>query len=332
MSGGARKWILTLVTGLIVGVTGGALRPQLPGLSGVSVISGQVIINEGYGNILLLDPLGRIPTQRIALPPRLRDQKQRRLLESSIERIAVDHVWWDSRKNVFDAVSTLTSLTGQPLVIDSAISQYYGDGSPRGEILTSTIEALSYIVTSPVDDRRLIVGDTLQGDGARIGILNPDGHQLVITHDSSQPVSWSADGSRLAYGCYVQHGSPQLCIYDLAARKQRVYTLVGIKNIMNPTFSPDASSVALIVNVGNSLSTDLVVVQLSDGHSVTLTADARQKGSPQWSPSGRAIMYITPDSVVFHLIATGQETTVPEPGGIESVQWVSSSRSAFGHS
>jgi WD40-like Beta Propeller Repeat len=285
---GARKWVITLVTGIVVGVIAGVLRPQLPGLSalGIPVTPGVLIVNEGYGNVLLLDPAGGKPNLRIDLPARWRDPQQQQRLQPNTTRIAVQHAWWDVRRNLFNAVSTLTSLTGEPVVIDSAVAQYYGDGSPRGQVLISNIEALSYLITSPADDRSLLIGDTLQTEGARIGMLEDGGRQRVLTRDSSEPVSWSADGSRLAYGCYVQHGSPQLCVYDIAAGKQRVYTLAGVKNVMTPAFSPDGQRVALIADLGANLSPDVVVVRLSDGRATPLTDDARLKAVPQWSPSG----------------------------------------------
>jgi hypothetical protein len=326
-----RKWALTVVAGTVLGVLSVVVKLQLPGLDRDPAPSsiGQIIVNEGNGQLVLIDPSGQSAPASIALPPRVRISQARREMDPGTPLVGPQSVWWDAQRSVFLGVSTQRTATGRRPIIDSAITEYYGDGTPRREALTSSVEALETVTVSPRGKREILSGDTLLPDGASVSLLER-GHQRVITRDSRGPASWRSDEALVAYGCSIDHGSPQLCTYVLSSRVQRAYELAGITDIHEPAFAPDGSSVAFAADVFPTQAEALIVMRLPDGLPSIVVEDARYKQSPQWDPTGQFLCFATGQEIVLIAVKTRQERHIHLGAPARSLQWVPTPRVGFG--
>jgi dipeptidyl aminopeptidase/acylaminoacyl peptidase len=328
-----RKWLVTLVGGLIVGIVTGVLVQSLPGLGRTSppALTGQIIADDG-GRALVIDPSARHPPSLLVLPARERTAEAMRQLEPAIKFVESSSPSWDARRNVFRAVSTILRGAEASTKIDSAVSDYSGDGAPLGTTLVSSIEALWSVSNSPSTDQELIAGDTQHVNGARIGVLIGGGRQRVLSKDSLGPVSWSPNGQTLAYACSINGGSPTLCTYNLRQSRQRVYTFNGFDDVGTPAISPNGQSVVMTASLGTNVErpTNLVIVDLTDGHARILTDDGRERVSPVWSPTGEVIAYAAPSAIILHVIHTGQEVELLKEVTASSLQWVTTPREHLG--
>ena len=330
----ARKWFVALVPGLLIGVCLGVLLPSLPGLSapGPIRLTGQILVDDN-GDALLIDPTGRTPPQLMVLMPRARTAASMESFEPSTRFVSANALWWDARSRTLQVVGTITGAGAQSTLIDSAISSFDGQGLLERVTLTADIEALSSVSDSPTTNQQLITGMTERANGSRIGLLVGSGRQLVLTKDSYGPASWSVNGQLLAYNCYIDHGSPTLCIYNLRTRRQRVYRLPGLTEVEDPSISPDGTSAVMTAAVASRAAertTNLAIVNLASGRAQLLTDDDRQRSSPVWSPNGQVIAYATPTSVILRVVATGQEVDLANDVNAESPQWVQAPRSELG--
>ena len=103
--------------------------------------------------------------------------------------------------------------------------------------------------------------------------------------------SFSADGSKFAYGA-IENGQSTLVIYDVAAhRETKKMKFREIEEIFHPTWSPDGTRIAFAGQTGGF--TDLFVVDASNEKLTRLTQDAYAALEPAWSPDGRTIAYVT---------------------------------------
>jgi Tol biopolymer transport system component len=167
----------------------------------------------------------------------------------------------------------------------------------RGRVSNST----SNIGGSPYAMDSIWVVDTTTGHA----------HQLTTCHRCSpyDYISWSPDGSRLAFSEADQHGSLQLHLInaDGTHRTQVTHFPTG-QNATQPAWSPDGSRIAFtFFTVANAPGHGIVFPTVNvdvikpDGSGLVVLLDAApaelgQDGSPYlepaWSPDGSRIAYL----------------------------------------
>ncbi len=103
--------------------------------------------------------------------------------------------------------------------------------------------------------------------------------------------SWSSDGSRFVFGA-INDAKPVLAFLD--ANGRRVDEDIKFKElgeILNPTWSPDASKIAFSALSGGF--SDLYIYDLKAKSLKAMTADPFGDLQPTWSPDGRWIAFVT---------------------------------------
>jgi Tol biopolymer transport system component len=150
----------------------------------------------------------------------------------------------------------------------------------------------------------------------------------VTSHGRGRP-QWDPKNRFLAYTCSLDRGSPRLCLFDTQSRKERVLDLPGLASIADPAFSPDGRRVAVTAITGSQLTYSIVVVDVATSKFVAVVRDHRSLSSPQWSPDGGYLAFLTAGGVIVRHLATGQEVKVLA-GDFDSLQWASDSIQDFG--
>jgi len=105
---------------------------------------------------------------------------------------------------------------------------------------------------------------------------------------------WSRDGSELAF-VVGQGTEATLTILELGTRERRTVTLSGNQRTrFDLAWSPDGNRVAYVdaSSVYND-STRLLVTRISDGSSHVLATGSAKNWSPNWSPDGRTLFYVS---------------------------------------
>jgi hypothetical protein len=196
--------------------------------------------------------------------------------------------------------------------------------------LTSTatdphFESLQFLGSSGTwapDNRRLAVASVQRGRGA-IAIFDTETGQLLenIRHESRGEVfqpAWSPDGQSIAYAAQVG-GFTDLYIYDLGTKQTRRLTNDPFADLQ-PAWSPDGRRL-LFVTDRHSSNLDsltfgamgLATIEIEGGRIAQVsTGLSGLASSPQWSPDGSAIEFVSDHSGrpdIYRLVtATGQVT------------------------
>jgi hypothetical protein len=154
--------------------------------------------------------------------------------------------------------------------------------------------------------------------------------------------SWDATGTRFAYAG-IADGRPLLVIYDLTRKRvSRKVPLKTLGEVLNPSWSPDGTSIVFSAIVGGL--TDLYVYNLGTNQLRRLTEDQFADLQPAWSPDGTTIAFATdrfttdPDSLrlgKYSLalldVASGRVTRLPGFSGARHInpQWSPDGRALY---
>ena len=169
--------------------------------------------------------------------------------------------------------------------------------SPDGRRIVFLSELSQYDVDVYVADaetgqiqRRLLRGTTF------------DPHFGSLRYISSAG-TWSPDASRFAFSA-LRRARDVVVVLDVnRARILREYTIPGVSEITNPTWSPDGTTI--VVSGMHGGVTDLFAVDVASGQTRQLTNDAHADLQPAFSPDGRQIAFVTdrgPDTDLENLV------------------------------
>ena len=209
--------------------------------------------------------------------------------------------------------------------------------SPDGRRVVFLSELSDYDVEVYVADaetgaiqRRLVRGTTF------------DPHFGSLRYISSSG-TWSPDANRFAFSA-LRKARDVLVVLDVnRARIVREYTIQGVSEITNPTWSPDGRTI--VVSGMHGGVTDLFAVDVASGQSRQLTNDAHADLQPAYSPDGRTLAFVSdrgPETNLEQLVwgnyrlslmdvASGRITTIPglEQGKNINPQWTADGRALF---
>ena len=117
---------------------------------------------------------------------------------------------------------------------------------------------------------------------------DPHFDSLQYIHSSG---AWDWQGQRFAMAA-LRAGDPVLVVIDTVEGVQRrEITLPGVREIYNPSWSPDGSRIVLSGLKGGL--SDLFVYTFATGVLTQLTSDPFADLHPAWSPDGRTIAFAT---------------------------------------
>jgi Tol biopolymer transport system component len=118
--------------------------------------------------------------------------------------------------------------------------------------------------------------------------FNPEFQSLQFIYSTG---SWSPTGEAFVFGA-VGKGQPLLALLDTKTYKvTRRIVIPELGEILNPTWSPDGTSIAFSALAGGV--TDLFVYDLDTDSLRRLTDDVYGDIHPAWSPDGRSIAFVT---------------------------------------
>jgi len=150
--------------------------------------------------------------------------------------------------------------------------------------------------------------------------------------DSS--IGWSRDGNRLAF---IAKSGKDDALYVMNPHTKKVtqrFVFAQLNGLQSPSFSPWSDEV-VFVGIAGGVS-DLYIVDLADGKLQRLTDDRFAELHPQWSPDGKAIVFVTDrgegtdeakllfgdyDLALYHLADKKIENLTNLPGNATSPQW-----------
>lgn len=154
---------------------------------------------------------------------------------------------------------------------------------------------LSSTTTEPVLG---LLKPVISPDGSRIAfaalgnlwLMDVGGKPHAVTSGGPFVVTdpaWSADGSKLVY-CSDREGSLDLWVYEVrSGEHRRLTTAPGAE--MRPAWSPDGTRIAF-VNAFGAYATQVQVLEVATGKSVTVLPFSFGSGYPSWSADGHSLM------------------------------------------
>ncbi len=147
-------------------------------------------------------------------------------------------------------------------------------------------------------------------------------------------IGWSRDGHRLAF---VAKSGKDDAIYVMNPHTRKVthkFVFDNLNGLQSPSFSPYGDEL-VFVGIAGGVS-DLYIVDLADSKLKRLTNDRFAELHPQWSPDGKAIVFVTDrgegtdeakllfgdyDLALYHLAGNRIEMMTTLAGNATSPQW-----------
>src|SRR5262249_41434710 len=123
---------------------------------------------------------------------------------------------------------------------------------------------------------------------------------------------------------------PQLCVYDVRTGQDRRISTPSIQDVLDPAWSPDDHTVAVVADTGQGEHTQVVAINASTGAVTTLTGDARDKSYPQFSPSGGQVAYVGAGGIWVVNLQSKKENLLLKGSSYLDIQWVTSKVTGFG--
>jgi TolB protein len=102
--------------------------------------------------------------------------------------------------------------------------------------------------------------------------------------------NWQPDGRGLLYTTYFKTGFPDIYHLDLEQRRRQVFAAYKGTN-SGPAYSPTGTFVAM--SLSNRSGSDLYVGDARGGGLRRLTEDKSLETSPDWSPDGRQLVFVS---------------------------------------
>jgi len=213
-----------------------------------------------------------------------------RILNSDLDQII--HDWHDSIRRTYLPLLTQqreASELATPLVVT------HDTRRPGYNVAPSVSpDGRQFVFLSARDlvDIQLYLGDTETGHVTRRLMhgtaLDPHFGSLRFINSSG---AWSPDQRRFAFSA-LRKAHDVVVLLDLqSARILREYSIDGVGEISNPTFSADGNTVVVSAMKGGI--SDLYAIDLGSGQTRQLTNDKIAQMQPAFSPDGRTLAYTT---------------------------------------
>ncbi len=156
------------------------------------------------------------------------------------------------------------------------------------------------------------------GSGRSSPLLFKAGATVEFADPSVSGVSWSPDGSRIAFvGEWGQKKDVLLCGTGPLVPLKRLG--FGFEELSSPAFSPDGTKIAFSALQGGR--TDIWVGDVEGGKLVQVTKDRWHDEYPCWSPDGKTIVYASErggqTDLVAVSVATGESVSLAETNANE---------------
>ena len=212
-----------------------------------------------------------------------------RILNSDLDQIIND--WHDSIRRTYLPLLTVqreARETATPLVVSREKVGGYNVSpsvSPDGS-------QFAFLSTRSQLDIELFLADARTGQVRRRLLRGTalDAHYGSLRFISSAG-AWSPDSRRFAFSALRKAHDVVVLMDVQSARVTREYTIPGVGEISNPTFSADGNTV-VVSGIKGGIS-DLYAVDLNSGQTRQLTNDKLAQMQPAFSPDGRTLAYVT---------------------------------------
>jgi hypothetical protein len=136
----------------------------------------------------------------------------------------------------------------------------------------------------------LFMADTASGHIERKIVSTAANRQIDSLQYIDSSGSWDARGERFAFAA-LSGGDPVLVVVTVRTGERQEIPVVGVREIFNPSWSPDGSRIVLSGLKGGL--SDLFIYSFETRALTPLTADAYADLQPAWSPDGTAIAFAT---------------------------------------
>ena len=212
-----------------------------------------------------------------------------RILNSDLDQIIKD--WQDAIRRTYLPLLTQqreARETATPLVINREKRGGYNVSpsvSPDGR-------QFAFLSTLNLLDIQLYLGDAETGRVERRLVkgtaLDPHFGSLRFINSSG---AWSPDQRRFAFSALRKAHDVVVLLDIQSARIIREFSIPGVGEISNPTFTADGNTV-VVSGLKGGIS-DLYAVDLNTGQTRQLTNDKVAQMQPAFSPDGRTLAYVT---------------------------------------
>jgi Tol biopolymer transport system component len=175
----------------------------------------------------------------------------------------------------------------------------YGDYSNHSQQWSPSLSPDIHPAWSPQGESIAYVSD-IYGDGGTpvtvngsealaglIKIVNRRGESLQVLNGSGTSLSWSPDGSLIAFSNHQR-------MYSIEVESGKLTQLTPHDRHCcprDPVFSPDGNWVAFSNSDGSLDDSEIYIINMAEGSTFQLTSNETTDAFPTWSPDGRRIAF-----------------------------------------